>query len=129
MPFSWLLAQGVHVEVGVDELLGDVADHDHARVRPPAGSARRGSAPAPTMESRSATDLIVAEVGDDHPPGVDADPDLGGHAEAALEVGAGVAHRHDEVEPGEHRPAGVVLVRVGVAEAGEDAVARSTAST
>ena len=84
-------------------------------------AARLGT--SPTIESRSATDPSCAQVGDDHPAGVDADADLGGGAELRLELGTGVTHGHDEVEAGEHGPPGVVLVRFGIAEAGEDAVA------
>ena len=116
------LAERVQEEVGVDELLGDVADHDRAglgRLLDPRGEVGHQADDRVPLRDGA----VLAQVGDHHPPGVDPDPDLGGHAEPAVQLGAGIPHRGDEVEAGEHGPPGVVLVRLGIAEAGEDAVA------
>jgi hypothetical protein len=113
----------VHVEVHVDELVGHVADDHHPRLGRLLDARREvGHHPDDRVALRDAEP--GPEVADHDAPGVDADAHLGGPSEAALQVGPGVAHRDDEVEPGEHGSARVVLVGFRVAERGEDAVPR-----
>ena len=66
---------------------------------------------------------IIAQVGDDHPTGVNPDPDIRRHAESSVQIGTGIPHCHDQVESRKHRPARIILVRVGISEPGEDSVA------
>src|SRR3712207_1100632 len=106
-PLEVAHAQRVEEEVGVDELTGDVADHDHAGV---GRLLDAGGEVGHQADDRVAfgDGGVVAQVGDDQSSGVDADPDPGADAVAAFQPGPGVAHRDHEVEAGEHRPAGVV---------------------
>ena len=111
----------MHVEVDVDQLLRHVADDDHprfGRLLDPGGEVRDDADDRVAFRHTA----IVAQVADHHLPGVDADADLRGHADPTLEVGARVAHRDDQVQPGEDGPTGVVLVGIGVPEGGKDAV-------
>jgi hypothetical protein len=112
----------VQEEVRVDQLLGDVADHHRARV---------GDLLDPRCEIGHQADdrvplgdgAVVAQVADHDAAGVDPDPDLECHTEPVAQLCTGVAQCHDEVQAGEYRSPGVVLVGGRVAEAGEDAVA------
>jgi hypothetical protein len=117
-----LLTEGGEVEVGVHEVPGDVADDDlvGSGGRLDAGRKVRGDPhDGVALVDRS----VVTEVGHHHAPGVDADPHPGRGTEAAVEVGLRRVHGGDEVHARQHGPTGVVLVGVGVPEAGEDAVA------
>ena len=84
-------------------------------------AARLGT--SPTIESRSATEPSSLRSVTTTRPVWMPDPDLGGDAERRSSSARASRIAVDEVEAGEHGAAGVVLVRVGVAEAGEDAVA------
>ena len=59
------------------------------------------------------------EIADDHDPGRDAHPHMQRRAGRRLQLRRGL----DDREPGPHRALGVVLVRLGIAEIGEHAVA------
>jgi hypothetical protein len=66
---------------------------------------------------------IIAQVGDDHSTGVDPDPDVGRHAEPAVQIGTGIPHCHDQVKSRKHRPTRIILVRFGISKTGEDSIA------
>ena len=60
---------------------------------------------------------------DDHRAAVDADADGSLDAEAPADVRADLEHALHDFQACEHRPLGVVAMRLGMPEAGEDAVA------
>jgi len=77
-----VLAERVQEEVGVDQLLGDVADHHRARVGfllDAGGEVGHQADDRFPLGDRA----VRAQVGDHHAAGVDTDPDLRCDAEAA----------------------------------------------
>ena len=117
-PLDHVRAALLEDEQALDQPPRALADHDGAGLGQPlqAGGDVRGLAD----HRHLVAELAGADVADHDEAGVDADPDVDADAEA-LELAVEALDRLDDVEPGADRAQRVVLVRLGIAEIGQDA--------
>src|SRR5690606_10249122 len=108
-------------EVCVDELVRDIADHDHALLS--SALDPRGEVGGDAQDRVAGDDVDVPAGARDHDlAGMDSHAQLSGGSDATLQLGTPVVHRHYHVQASEHRATRVVLVHLGIAEPGQDAV-------
>ncbi len=109
------------VEVALDKVFGGVADDHGARLR--LGLETGGHVGRRPHDVRGVHRAGARCQSADHDgAGMDTHPDGDIDAVLVAQLDAGDLHPLDQAESGQHRPPGVVLVHVGVAEAGNDPV-------